>query len=162
MKESTRGYVDPSFLIKSLTDYEGNPINVNQQMDVDEFLINFMDKLEADLKNVKADKKLLDCFTGKLHQQIIGIKCGHVNTKIDNFLAITVPVNSIDNLESGLTNFIHWDILEGKNKYHCYECNDKVDAKKRISINALPNTLIVTLKRFEYNYKNKWVNKYQT
>lgn len=155
LKESTRTYINPEFLIRNLTDFEGNPINVKEQMDVDEFLINFMDKLETELKKLKGEKILLDGFTGQLYQEIIGIDCKHVNTKIDNFLTITVPLNGINKLENGLSNFTHWEFLEGKNSYQCYTCDNKISAKKRISIHNLPNTLIITLKRFHFDYKKK-------
>lgn len=41
-------------------------------------------------------------------------------------------------------------MLEGDSKYNCESCKKKVCALKRYSIQKLPPTLIVHLKRFEY------------
>lgn len=38
------------------------------------------------------------------------------------------------------------------NAYFCEKCNQKRDTLKRSCIKTLPNTLILNLKRFEFNY----------
>lgn len=123
-------------------------------MDVDEFMISFLDTLETELKAINAHKILERCFIGELYQEIKGLDCDHVNIKTDKFLAITVPVTQIDNLADGLKNFTKWENLEGTNAYFCEACNAKVRAQKRICFGKLPNILIVTLKRFEFDYIN--------
>jgi len=47
---------------------------------------------------------------------------------------------------------IKGDTLDGDNAYFCERCNKKVSAVKRVSLKQLPNYLIVTLKRFEFDY----------
>lgn len=123
-------------------------------MDVDEFMIGFLDTLENELKAINAHKILERCFIGELHQEIRGLDCQHVNYKTDKFLAITVPVSQIDNLTDGLKNYTKWEILDGTNAYFCEACNTKVRAQKRICFGKLPNILIITLKRFEFDYQN--------
>lgn len=44
-------------------------------------------------------------------------------------------------------------MLDGDNKYMCGTCNHKVDAVMRDCLNELPNTLLVHLKRFEFDYE---------
>jgi len=155
LKESCKSYIDPKFLVENLKTFEGTPINVAEQMDVDEFLINFFDTLEAELKAIDAHQILERCFIGELYQEIKGLECDHINIKTDKFLAITVPVNEINNLNEGLKNFTKWEILDGADAYFCGTCNAKVRAQKRIMFNKLPNILIITLKRFEFDYQNK-------
>jgi ubiquitin carboxyl-terminal hydrolase 9/24 len=48
---------------------------------------------------------------------------------------------------------IKGDTLDGENAYYCERCSKKVSAVKRMSIKKLPNHLIVTLKRFEFDYE---------
>jgi len=43
-------------------------------------------------------------------------------------------------------------MLEGDNKYFCEKCGKKVNTLKRACIQDLPNTLLVHLKRFEFDY----------
>lgn len=50
--------------------------------------------------------------------------------------------------------FIRPDILEGNNMYHCDKYDCKIRAQKRSFIDRLPSSLIVSLKRFEYDYQN--------
>lgn len=54
----------------------------------------------------------------------------------------------------GLDAFIEGDMLEADNQYFCERCNCKVDAHKRTCIKRLPKYLIMTLKRFEFDFDN--------
>ena len=49
---------------------------------------------------------------------------------------------------------IQWENLIRNNQYFCDSCSKNIDAKKRVAFNTLPNFLIFTLKRFEYDLKN--------
>lgn len=44
------------------------------------------------------------------------------------------------------------DLLEGDNAFHCEKCDKKVTTLKRCSVKRLPNTLLLVLKRFEFNF----------
>jgi hypothetical protein len=52
-------------------DYDGQPVNTSQQMDVDEYFNMLFDKLEKCLKNTPQERILQDCFGGKVVNQII-------------------------------------------------------------------------------------------
>jgi ubiquitin C-terminal hydrolase len=43
-------------------------------------------------------------------------------------------------------------MLEGDNAYLCTKCDKKVDTLKRTCVKELPRYLIVTLKRFEFDF----------
>lgn len=150
MKHSKKNYIDPSFFINKLT-YLGEKINVNVQMDVEEFFIDFLDNMERYLKE-KGNHEFIElCFNGQLYQEIIGKVCKHKTYRIDNFLSLALTVQGVDNIHDSLKKYIDWEKLDGDNKYNCETCNAKVVADKRISINHLPNFLIINFKRFEYN-----------
>ena len=58
---------------------------------------------------------------------------------------------------------IKGDTLDGDNAYFCERCNKKVSAVKRVSLKKLPDYLIVTLKRFQFDYEKMMklkVNEY--
>jgi ubiquitin carboxyl-terminal hydrolase 34 len=62
----------PAFsLTFCLRDYDGQPVNTSQQMDVDEYFNMLFDKLEKCLKNTPQERILQDCFGGKVVNQII-------------------------------------------------------------------------------------------
>lgn len=44
-------------------------------------------------------------------------------------------------------------MLDGENKYHCQKCDKKVKAEKMLTLKVLPKNLILSLKRFEFNYE---------
>ena len=44
-------------------------------------------------------------------------------------------------------------MLDGQNQYYCEKCEKKVDALRRESIKSLPNTLMVVLKRFSFDFE---------
>lgn len=56
-------------------------------------------------------------------------------------------------LDMALKSLVEGEILDGENKYHCEKCDKKVRALKRLSIKKLPDSLLVCLKRFEYNFE---------
>ena len=48
--------------------------------------------------------------------------------------------------------YIKADVLEGDNKYHCEQYDKKVNAKRRTYLKGLSNTVVINLKRFEFDY----------
>ena len=52
----------------------------------------------------------------------------------------------------GLNSFIQGEMLEGDNAYLCEKCDKKVDTLKRTCLKKLPRYLIVTLRRFEFDF----------
>ncbi len=77
LKLSQRQYYDPRLFCYSFKDYEGNPINVLEQMDVDEFFNNIMDKLENLIKNTKHASIIKRVFGGVLSNELICKGCPH-------------------------------------------------------------------------------------
>jgi ubiquitin carboxyl-terminal hydrolase 9/24 len=77
LKISQRQYYDPRLFCYSYKDYEGNPINVLEQMDVDEFFNNIMDKLEGLIKTNKNSGIIKRVFGGVLSNELICKGCPH-------------------------------------------------------------------------------------
>lgn len=68
------------------------------------------------------------------------------------FLTVTIEIKNKRSLEEALNLFVKDDILEGENKYYCEQYNKKLDVLKRCYFKELPNTFVITLKRFEFDY----------
>ena len=50
---ANRKYVDPTPVLRSLTDDFGNPISIGEQRDIGEFLLNFIERIEEGLGELK-------------------------------------------------------------------------------------------------------------
>jgi ubiquitin carboxyl-terminal hydrolase 9/24 len=74
---SQRQYYDPRLFCYSFKDYEGNAINVLEQMDVDEFFNNILDKLENLIKSTKNAAIIKRVFGGVLSNELICKGCPH-------------------------------------------------------------------------------------
>ena len=57
------------------------------------------------------------------------------------------------NIYQSLDTMIKGDTLDGDNAYFCERCNKKVSAVKRVCLKKLPDHLILTLKRFEFDFE---------
>ncbi len=55
-------------------------------------------------------------------------------------------------MADALDLYIRPDHLEGENKYMCEKYNRKIDAQRRSYLKKLQNTVIINLKRFEFDY----------
>ena len=77
LKRSQKQYYDPRSFCLAFKDYEGKPINVVEQMDVDEFFNNLLDKLEPYLKGSKNEGIIKRIYGGMLSNQLICKGCPH-------------------------------------------------------------------------------------
>jgi ubiquitin C-terminal hydrolase len=76
----------------------------------------------------------------------------YVGEREEPFFAISLDIKNKKNLAEALDLYIKPDFLEGDNKYLCEKYNKKVDAQRRSYLKKLSNTVIVNLKRFEFDY----------
>lgn len=150
--KSERQYVNPKGFCHAFKDWEGQPTNVLEQVDVEEFLSMFLDRLETATKGTPQAKTVQDHFGGKFAGETICKGCPHsYEQRGEPFLFMSLPVKNKRSITEGLSTFIQGDMLEGDNAYHCEQCSKKVDALKRTCVKELPRYLILTLKRFEFD-----------
>ncbi|KAF9428041.1 hypothetical protein BGZ94_003521 [Podila epigama] len=132
-------------------DWDGNPMNVAVQMDVDEFFSILFDRLENSVKGTPQEELFKEQYGGKLVQQIKSKDCEHISEREDSFFSIQCEVKNKKTLEESLQLYVQGEILDGDNKYKCSSCDKHVDAIKRACIKELPQNLILHLKRFDYD-----------
>jgi ubiquitin carboxyl-terminal hydrolase 9/24 len=150
---TVRQYVNTKPFAGTIKDYEGNPINVNEQMDVDEFFNYFMDKLEGWLKDSPSKNLIKNHFGGMQVTELIGKDCTHRSERYEPFLTVSVEVKNKKSLLEGLESFVAGEMLEGENAYQCDHCEAKVRAIRRVCLKHLPNFLIFALRRFEFDFE---------
>ena len=149
---SDKQYINPKAFASTIKDFDGNAINVNEQMDVDEFFNYFMDKLEGFLKDSPYQGLIKQHFGGLQVTELIGKDCTHRSERHEPFLSISVEVKNKKSLLEGLESFVAGEMLEGENAYQCDHCEAKVRALRRVCIKHLPNFLIIALRRFEFDF----------
>jgi len=147
---SQKKYFDTKPLCSVFKD-GGEPLNVGEQKDVNEFCGMLFDELEA--SGPEADKVTKDSYGGTILNQIICKECNYTSNSPENFFMLSVDIKNKENLQEALELYIASDTLTGENQYYCQDCAKKSDAVKRCVIKDLPNTLIIHLKRFEFNFE---------
>lgn len=142
---------NPVVFFNSIKDYSGEPMPTNEQRDVDEFLNIYMDKIEQNIKGGEDEKHLSTIFGGAFAQELICKDCPHRSSREEQYLSVSLEIKNKANIHEALDLFIQGEMLEGDNAYMCERCDKKIDTLKRCCIKKLPNTLILSLKRFEFD-----------
>lgn len=151
LQETTRQSVGMKPFCLAYRDTDGSPLQTSQQMDVEEFMNQLFDRMETSLEETADSDLLQDHFGGKLLQQVISQACDHVSEREEPFFAVQCTVKGKRTVQDSLQELIAGETLDGENMYHCERCNKKVPAIKRVCLKALPPTLILHLKRIEFD-----------
>ena len=130
-----------------------------EQMDADEYYCQLIDNLEneiSQINNKKQDNKynnLFKYFFGiKLSDELFFIDCKHKRFNESFCYNIQLEVKNYTNINDSLKNYFKTEIMSGDNKIICEECKIKRVCHKKLGIKTLPNILVISLKRFDYNY----------
>lgn len=152
MNESEKQYYNPKNFCQAFKDWDGNPTNVYEQRDVDEFFNMFLDRLENAIKGTANENFIKKHFGGVLSNELICKGCPHYSEREESFLAISLQVKNKKTIQESLQSFVEGEMLEGDNAYLCEQCNKKVPTLKRVCLKKLPNHMILVLKRFEFDF----------
>ncbi|CAG9332998.1 unnamed protein product [Blepharisma stoltei] len=153
LSESEKQFYEPRGFCNAFKGYDGEPINVRIQQDADEFFNLLCDKLEEEMKPTRQAKLLRNHMGGSLVHEIESSEPDfpYKSERDEQFFRISLDIKNKKNLSEALDLYIKEDKLEGDNKYFCDLYNQKINAKKRCLINTLANTVIIQLKRFEFD-----------
>jgi ubiquitin C-terminal hydrolase len=144
--------MDPTGFCTTYKNIDGSPVDITEQMDANEFLNILFDKIDNTLKGSPQAALLAETFGGKFSNQIICKTCGSTSEREEPFYTLAVNTKNKKSIEEGLASFVEGELLSGSNAYFCSKCNQKQTALKRTSVKTFPQSLIVALKRFEFNY----------
>ncbi|KAL2886415.1 Ubiquitin carboxyl-terminal hydrolase 34 [Ceratocystis lukuohia] len=153
MQNSMARFVDPSAVISSIKTYDEGPIDINNQMDVDEFYNLLFDRFESQMANPQERKQVRSFFGGQIVQQVKSLECEHVSERMEPFSAIQCDIKGKATLVDSLQAYVDGELLDGDNKYKCSTCDRHVSAVKRACFQDMPNNLIFHLKRFDFNLR---------
>ncbi|CAM9309084.1 unnamed protein product [Discosporangium mesarthrocarpum] len=149
LRISQRQYYDTRPFCSVFMDYDGQPIRLREQKDVNEFCTQLFDKLEGTSAGV--GPLIKQVFGGSLVYQIISRDCEHTSERTEPFLVLTAEVQAKATLEESLQLYVAGEMLTGDNRYLCEKCGERVTAQRRCAIKTLPPTLIIHLKRFDFD-----------
>lgn len=152
LQESEKQYCNPAGFCNSFKDWDGNPTNVNIQMDTQEFLNMLFDRIDTKLKGTPYENVLKQHLGGVYSNEFICQGCPHYKDREEEFYAISLNVKNKKTIQDSLDSFVEGEMLEGDNAYLCGKCNKKVDTLKRTCIKRLPPTVVLHLKRFEFDF----------
>ena len=147
-------YYDPKYLVTV------SKLSFYEQMDADEYYGSLVDKLETDINNLGKDKinnynNLFKYFFGiKLTDELFFVECNHKRYNESLSYNIQLEVKNYNNINDSLKNYFKTEIMNGDNKIICEECKIKRVCHKKLKLKALPNILVISLKRFDYDYRN--------
>lgn len=119
LQESTKRSYNAQGFCYSYKDWDGNPMNVAVQMDVDEFFSILFDRLENSVKGTPQEELFKEQYGLKLVQQIKSKDCEHISEREDSSFSIQCEVKNKKTLEESLQLYVQGEILDGGNILSC-------------------------------------------
>ena len=157
---SNRGDFTPTDFVYSFKDAQGLPTDYMIQCDASEFLSRFMEKIEESLKKTKYKYLMKGIFNGETCSQLLCMNgCGSIKNRFEELIYLSLEIKNVTTLKESLEKYISEEIIDD---YFCEACKKKGKHTKRISINKLPNVLIIHLQRFAFNYETFLMEKINT
>ena len=149
---SQKNEYNPKNFVYSFKDYDGNPTQINIQMDAQEFLARFIEKIEDSIKNTNQKYLFNNIFGGSTLQQVkcTNPDCGNISERRDNIHFLSLDIKNAKSVKECLDNFIKEEKIED---YHCEKCDKKITNIKKVLINNIPNILIIHLQRISFSYE---------
>ena len=154
LEEGSKGRCfDPRALVEACTCLKLE-FDVWQQNDASEFATKFLDRLEIALKRWAPDRfRYLDHTFGiKQTKQKICKECNLKTNREEKLLNIDCQIRGKADIHEALESMTEVELMEGSNKVSCDNCKKKTDTILRTAISALPNVLILSLKRFDLDF----------
>jgi len=128
--------------LENVTSFFRNKFKKFQQYDSHEFLLELLETL-----NLKS-------YSGTINSNIVCLKCNSVNSTLENFYTIDLPVLHSNLIE----NFMEYLKKENIHEYDCEKCNCKTECQKKMYLNKLPKTLIIVLKKYNGNIESTFTD----
>lgn len=145
---SERRDFNPTEFCLSYKDHSGQPVNVMVQQDADEFLKVIFDKLEDALKRGPFIGILNSVFGGKICNVIVCKGCGYEKVNEEGLYNLSLEVKGMTTLKDSFEKFVEEEIIS---EFMCDKCKKKCDISKKALLKALPNVLIVYLKKMVFD-----------
>ncbi len=113
MQNSIRRFVETQMCVASIKTYDDTPIDIHNQMDVDEFYNLLFDRWEGQLLSADDKKAFRSFYGGQLVQQVRSKECEHVSERLEPFSAIQCDIKGKASLQESLQAYVDGEIMEG-------------------------------------------------
>lgn len=152
LQYSEKPYVQTKGLWGVYLNWDGEPINPREQMDVEEFLSGLLTKMEEELLPIASAHIVQNTFQSTTINTIRGLSpCTHQSTRPETHFTIPIEVKNKRSVRESLQTLIQKEKMEGDSAYSCEDCGRKVTAEKYQRFQTLPEVLVLALRRFEYS-----------
>jgi ubiquitin C-terminal hydrolase len=148
LRLSQKRFYDTLSFCQSFIDYDGHPISLFEQKDINEFAGMLFDKLES---NPDCAALLARTLRVKAVWKTRSTETPYRSDREETFYMVTVEVKDKACLEDSLDLYVAEELFSGDNKLEDPDAGRKVDALRRCAFRELPPTLIIHLKRFEFD-----------
>ena len=151
LQESTRGCHEPSAFCRAFRDFDGQPLAPHEQKDAEEFLNELFAQVEPALEKGPSAKLLDEVFGGaRIEQLLWQDEAGEFQRREreEAYRVLPLEVKGNATIEDALRQLVNGEPLQG---YMDEKTNRTVDATKRSCLGRLPHTLLLQLKRFEFD-----------
>lgn len=147
-------WYQPSGFWHAFKDYEGEPVNIREHQDAYEFFTRFQDAVDEHLQRVGHPRAIHTALGGAFAQLITVVGRPELcSEREEEFYQISLDVRGKKGLLESLESYVAAELMDGQNQWFCEQLGCKVDAEKRTLIRRLPHTLMLHLKRFEWDYE---------
>jgi ubiquitin carboxyl-terminal hydrolase 34 len=132
LQNTFRKSADPRDFAACAKGLDGQSIDINIQMDADEFYNLLFDQWEGQMLSPEIKQQFRSFYGGQTVNQIKSKECDHVSERVESFFVVQCDVQGKTGLQESLQAFVEGDVMEGDNKYKCESCGGKfVNAIKR-------------------------------
>ncbi len=151
-----KSYYDPIGFCNAIVDMDGEPIDVLEQQDADEFVLRLFQQIEARIMGTPSEHIIKDIFGGLMVNELIA-DGGRYSERSEAFNMIKVDVKDHQNLLEGLSSYVAGETVDYTWEHEHVETGEKMVAQlpttKRVLLKSLPESLIIHLKRFEFDFE---------
>ena len=152
-------YFEPRGFWRAFKDYEGQSVNIREHQDAYEFFTRLQDSVDEHLRSTGHPRAIHAALGGTFAQVITVAGRPELRSqRNEDFYQVSLDVRGKKGLTDSLESYVAVEMMNGENQWLCEELGKKVDAEKRTFIGALPHTLMLHLKRFEWDYEtySRW------
>ena len=126
------------------------------QHDAAEFYTNLTDLINTQLR--KPPTIIQKLFSGELLVRRICDECETIVLNRETISSLELPITS-DQIEQCIENFLSTEKMKD---VKCEKCDKRTSQKRTLEFAKLPNVMVITLKRFEYNRQTAKISKIDT
>ncbi len=151
-----KSYYNPIGFCNALVNMDGEPTDVFEQQDADEFVLSLFQQIEGRIMGTPSEHIIKDIFGGLMVNELIA-DGERYSERSEAFNMIKVDVKDHQNLLEGLSSYVAGETVDYTWEHEHVETGEKMMAQlpttKRVLLKSLPESLIIHLKRFEFDFE---------